>query len=318
MTETGAAPMPVKFGLQLWSQQTDWPTFRDAALAAERNGWDSVWTWDHLLAIFGPWEQPILEGWSVLAALGPITTRVRLGLMVGANTFRNPGVTTKLATTLDHVSSGRAVVGIGAAWFQREHEAFGIDFGASPGERIDWLDEAVMLMRRLLDGGRVDHDGPHYAMSDALCEPRPVQPHLPILIGGSGRQKTLRVVAERADGWNTSGSYDNVVDALRTLERHCADIGRDPATIEKTVSFPIILRDDAAAADARTRELLNGNGVFDTDDFGEYLAGTPSQVGDTLATYRDLGFETFIVRMPAPFDQETIERMPEVAALLVR
>jgi Coenzyme F420-dependent N5,N10-methylene tetrahydromethanopterin reductase and related flavin-dependent oxidoreductases len=92
-----------RFGLQLWSQQTDWPGFRDAALAAEETGWDSVWTWDHLLAIFGPWEQPIFEGWSVLSALGPLTSRIRLGLMVGANTFRNPGLTAKLATTLDHV-----------------------------------------------------------------------------------------------------------------------------------------------------------------------------------------------------------------------
>ena len=201
--------MPMRFGLQLWSQTTTWPDFRDAALAAERAGWDSVWTWDHLLAIFGPWEQPIFEGWTTMAALGPLTSRVRLGLMVGANTFRNPGLTAKLATTLDHVSDGRAVLGIGAAWFEREHEAFGIDFGRSPGERLDWLDEAVMLMRRLLDGERFDHDGPRYTLRDALCEPRPIQAHLPILIGGSGRQKTLRTVAQRADAWNASATPDD-------------------------------------------------------------------------------------------------------------
>jgi alkanesulfonate monooxygenase SsuD/methylene tetrahydromethanopterin reductase-like flavin-dependent oxidoreductase (luciferase family) len=309
--------MPVKFGLQLWSQQTDWPGFRDAALAAEANGWDSVWTWDHLLAIFGPWDQPIFEGWGALAALGPITERVRLGLMVGANTFRNPGVTTKLATTLDHVSGGRAVLGIGAAWFEREHEAFGIPFGASPGERIGWLDESVMLMRRLLDGERVDHDGPTYVMRDALCEPRPVQAHLPILIGGSGRQRTLRVVAESADGWNTSGPFEDVQDALAMLQRHCAQIGRDIATIEKTVSFPIILRDDAAAADTRIHELMAANGV-PAADFGGYLADTPAAVAAVLRRHLDLGFETVIVRMPAPYDDETIERMHEVADLLVR
>jgi alkanesulfonate monooxygenase SsuD/methylene tetrahydromethanopterin reductase-like flavin-dependent oxidoreductase (luciferase family) len=308
--------MPVKFGLQLWSQATDWPTFRDTALLAEANGWDSIWTWDHLLAIFGPWEQPIFEGWSVLSALGPLTHRVRLGLMVGANTFRNPGVTSKLATTLDHVSDGRAILGIGAAWFDREHDAFGIPFGASPGERIGWLDEAVMLMRRLLDGERVDHDGPTYTMRDALCEPRPVQPHLPILIGGSGRQKTLRVVAERGDGWNTSGSFEEVVDALETLERHCDEVGRDIATIEKTISFPTVLRDDASAAHARIGELRAHNGVSD-DDFGSYLAGSPAQIAEVLRRHLDLGFETVIVRMPAPYDHETIERMPEVAYLLV-
>jgi alkanesulfonate monooxygenase SsuD/methylene tetrahydromethanopterin reductase-like flavin-dependent oxidoreductase (luciferase family) len=308
--------MPVKFGLQLWSQQTDWPSFRDAAQAAERNGWDGAMTWDHLLAIFGPWEQPIFEGWTALAALGPITTRLRLGLMVGANTFRNPGVTAKLATTLDHVSGGRAILGIGAAWFEREHDAFGIDFGASPGERIAWLDESVMLMRRLLDGERVDHEGPRYTMHDAICEPRPIQARLPILIGGSGRQKTLRVVAERGDAWNTSGSLDEVKDALAALQHHCADVGRDASTIEKTVSFHIILRDNATAADARTRELLGANGV-EVDDFGGYVAGTPAEVADTLRPYKNLGFETFIIRMPAPYDHETIERMPEVADLLV-
>jgi alkanesulfonate monooxygenase SsuD/methylene tetrahydromethanopterin reductase-like flavin-dependent oxidoreductase (luciferase family) len=144
-----------------------------------------------------------------------------------------------------------------------------------------------------------------------------VQARLPILIGGSGRRKTLRTVAERADAWNTSGSEDQIIDALRTLEQHCADVGRDPRTIEKTVSFHIILRDGAAAADARTRELLDANGV-DVDDFGGYVAGTPAEVADILRPYRDMGFETFIVRMPAPFDDETIERMPEVAELLAR
>ncbi len=148
-----------RFGLQLWSQQTDWPGFRDAALAGEAAGWDSLWTWDHLMAIFGPWEQPVFEGWSVLAGMAPLTNRMQLGLMVGANTFRNPGHTAKLATTLDHLSGGRAVLGIGGAWFEREHEGFGIDFGSGFGERLDRLDEAVMLMRRLLDGESVTPRG---------------------------------------------------------------------------------------------------------------------------------------------------------------
>ncbi len=305
----------MRFGLQLWSQSTDWPSFRDSALAAEAAGWDSIWTWDHLLAIFGPWEQPIFEGWMALAGLGPITKRVRLGLMVGANTFRNPGVTAKLATTLDHVSDGRAVLGIGGAWFEREHEAFGIDFGASPGERLGWLDESVMLLRRLLDGERVDHDGPRYTLRDALCEPRPVQAHLPILIGGGGRRKTLRIVAVRADGWNNSGSLDEIRDALATLHDHCAAVGRDPATIEKTTSFPIVLRDTTEAATARMAELLAHNGVTSAGP-GPHLTGSPSEVADAIRPYRDLGFETVIARMPAPYDRETIERMPEVWELL--
>jgi alkanesulfonate monooxygenase SsuD/methylene tetrahydromethanopterin reductase-like flavin-dependent oxidoreductase (luciferase family) len=243
------AARPIRFGAQLWSQATDWPAFREAALAAEAAGWDAVWTWDHLLAIFGRWEQPILEGWAALAALGPITRRVRLGLMVGANTFRNPGLTAKLATTLDHISDGRAVLGIGGAWFEREHEAFGIDFGAGVGERLDRLDEAVMLLRRLLDGERVSHEGRFYTFRDTLCEPRPLQPRLPILVGGSGPRKTLRTVALRADGWNTSGDVEEVRGKLAILEEHCVEVGRDLSTIELTVSFPIVLRDRRADAE---------------------------------------------------------------------
>jgi len=305
----------MRFGAQLWSQHTGWLEFRDAALAAEANGWDSVWTWDHLLAIFGPWEQPILEGWSTLTAVGAVTSRIRLGLMVGANTFRNPGLTTKLATTLDNVSGGRAVLGIGGAWFEREHEAFGIDFGSSVGERLDRLDEAVMLMRRLLDGERFTHEGRFYRMTDALCEPRPIQAKLPILIGGSGPRKTLRTAALRADAWNTSGTVDEVTEKLAILDGHCADVGRDRAEIELTISFPIVIRDDAADAQAAFDGLLAHNGA---EDMGQVpiLLGSPTTVADALRPYRDLGFRTVIVRLPAPYDRETIERIGEVDALL--
>ena len=301
----------MRFGLQLWSQQTDWPGFRDAALAAEEAGWDSIWTWDHLNAIFGPWEQPIFEGWSVLSALGPLTTRIRLGLMVGANTFRNPGLTAKLATTLDHVSGGRAVLGIGGAWFEREHDAFGIDFGSGFGERLDRLDESVMLLRRLLDGERFSHDGRFYTMHDALCEPRPIQKRLPILIGGSGPRKTLRTVASRADAWNTSGTLDEVRGHLDILAEHGADIGRDIATIEKSISFPIILRDDPAVAASAYGALLANNGMTDMGKV-PVLLGSPDEVADQLRPYVELGFETVIVRMPAPYDRETIDRMARV------
>jgi F420-dependent oxidoreductase-like protein len=304
-----------RFGLQLWSQRTSWQGFRDAALAADAAGWDSVWTWDHLLAIFGPWEEPNFEGWSLLSALGPLTSRVRLGLMVGANTFRNPGLTAKLATTLDHVSDGRAVLGIGGAWFEREHDAYGIDFGASVGERLDRLDEAVMLMRRLLDGERFSHEGRFYTLHDALCAPRPIQHKLPILVGGSGPRKTLRTVALRADAWNYSGSADDARAKLELLAEHCADVGRDLATIEKTISFPIVLRDGRAAADGAYGVLMAHNGIEQMDP-SVSLLGSPAEVADALRPYTEMGFETVIVRMPAPYDRETIDRMPRVAELL--
>ena len=306
---------PIRFGAQLWSQSTDWPGFRDAALAAEANGWDSVWTWDHVLAIFGPWRQPIFEGWTSLAAVAALTGRVRLGLMVGANTFRNPGLTAKLATTLDHISGGRAVLGIGGAWFEREHEAHGIDFGSGFGERLDRLDEAVGLIRRLLDGETVDHEGPAYRMVNAVQAPLPLQPHLPILVGGSGPKKTLRTTARYGDGWNTSGELDEVRARLAILAGHCADVGRELREIELTCSFPIVIRDTEAAAAAAYGRLMAHNGI-EAMDGPPVLLGQPERIAARLRPYVDLGFRTFIVRLPAPYDTETLARIREVAALL--
>jgi F420-dependent oxidoreductase-like protein len=306
---------PTQFGLQLWPQHTTWPEYREAALAAEAAGWDSIWTWDHLLAIQGPWQQPIFEGWSILTAVAAITERVRIGLMVGANTFRNPGVTTKLAVTLDHVSNGRAVLGIGGAWFEREHDAFGIDFGSSVGERLDKLEEAVPLMRRLFDGELVSHEGRFYTLRDALCEPRPIQAHLPILVGGSGPKKTLRTVARHADAWNTSGDVETLRGYLDVLAGHCADAGRDMADIELTVSFPTIIRNSVETAEATRARQLEINGIADGGGV-PLLLGAPEKIARDLRPYLDLGFSTVIVRMPAPFDRETIDRLPEVRALL--
>ncbi len=307
----------MKLGAQLWSQHASWAEFRDAALAAEAGGWDSVWTWDHLLAIFGPWEQPIFEGWMVLSALASLTSRLRLGLMVGANTFRNPGLTAKVATTLDQASNGRAVVGIGGAWFEREHEAFGFEtWGSGFGERLDRLDEAVMLLRRLLDGERIaDHRGRFYALRDALCEPRPVQPHLPILIGGSGPQKTLRTTARYADAWNTGGSVEALRRKDATLRDRCAEIGRNPDEIERTVSDWFLIRDDAAEARRVLGRLAAANGDSLGADDTVYV-GSPRKIADDLRPVVELGFRHIIVDAMAPYDAETIERLPEVRELL--
>jgi alkanesulfonate monooxygenase SsuD/methylene tetrahydromethanopterin reductase-like flavin-dependent oxidoreductase (luciferase family) len=306
----------VRFGAQLWSQASDWPGFLDAAVAAEAAGWDTVWTWDHLHGIFGPWEQPIFEGPMALAAVAARTSRIRLGLLVGANTFRNPGHTAKIAATLDHVSGGRAILGIGGAWFAREHEAFGIDFGAGFGERLDRLDEAVMLMRRLLDGERFSHAGRFYTFTDALIAPLPIQAHLPIMVGGSGPKKTLRTVALRADAWNTSGWLEEVRGKVATLERHCADVGRDPAEIERTVSFPIVLRDRKADAEAAFAALMAHNRAENAGNV-PHLFGSPAEVADEIRLFKDqLGFRHIIVRLPAPHDRETIDRIGEVRELL--
>jgi alkanesulfonate monooxygenase SsuD/methylene tetrahydromethanopterin reductase-like flavin-dependent oxidoreductase (luciferase family) len=250
-----------------------------------------------------------------MSAVAARTRRVRVGLMVGANTFRNPGHTAKLAATLDHVSAGRAVLGIGGAWFAREHAAFGIDFGASVGERLDRLDEAVGLMRRLLDGERFDHAGRFYRFDEALLSPRPVQGHLPILVGGGGPRKTLRTVARWADGWNTNGTLEEVEARDAILREHCAAEGRHPATIERTVSFPVILRDDAAEAERAFRALCAHNGTPDAGGVPTLL-GPPHAVAAVIRPYVDLGFTTIVVRLPAPYDPETIARIGEVRPML--
>lgn len=180
-----------RLGVVLWSQGSDWDGFEAAAIRAEDLGYDHLWTWDHLYAIFGNPLQPIFEGWAALAAWAKVTTQIRLGLLVGANTFRNPGLAAKLATTLDHISGGRAILGLGGAWFELEHQAYGIEFGSSPGKRLVWLDEAAGVVRALLAGEVVTHDGPRYKFDRLHMVPGPVQRHLPLMIGGGGERKTF-------------------------------------------------------------------------------------------------------------------------------
>ena len=309
------APMTIKIGTLLWPQTSSWPAIRDAALRADRAGLDSLWTWDHLMSIVGPWEGPILEGWTTLAALAAITTGPTLGLMVGANTFRNPGLTAKLATTLDHVSGGRAVLGIGGAWFEREHDAYGFDdtWGSGFGERLDRLDESVMLLRRLLDGERFDHAGRFYTMRDALCEPRPVQPKLPILIGGSGPQKTLRTTARYADAWNTGGSLEELRTKDATLRERCAEIGRDHTEIERTMSVWLTIRDDAAEAQRVLSATAEANG---TETDGDDFVGSPEKIAAELRPIVELGFRHILVDLMPPYDAETLDRLPQVRELL--
>jgi F420-dependent oxidoreductase-like protein len=306
---------PLRIGALLWPQTDSWSEICNAARTLDAAGLDSIWTWDHLMAIVGPWEQPILEGWTLLAGLAAVTQRATLGLMVGANTFRNPGLTAKLATTLDHISNGRAYLGIGGAWFEREHEGYGIDFGSGFGERLDRLDEAVMLMRRLLDGERIDrHEGKHYTMVDALCEPRPIQQRLPILIGGSGPQKTLRTAARYADGWNTAGSVEDLRRKDGTLRERCAEVGRDPDEIERTVSFDIVIRDDPEEARRVMAAGLEANGTRLDDD--DPLVGPPEKIADRLRPTVELGFRHILIDSRRPYDLETLERLAEVKSLL--
>jgi F420-dependent oxidoreductase-like protein len=301
------------FGAAFWVQRTTWPELRDAVLHAEATGFDHAWIDDHLLNDEGDPDAPKLEGWTTLAALAAVTSRIRLGLMVAANTFRNPGLTAKIATTLDHVSGGRAILGIGAGWFEREHEAFGIEFGAGTGERLDRLGEALPLLRRLLDGERVTHSGRWYAMRDAICAPRPVQPHLPILVGGSGPRRTLPLVAAHADLWNAYGTPERIAASDAILRAACEAIGRDPEAIVRTVNANVVIRDDQAAAVAAWEGWL-GRHAPEADERGRELVGTPASVVAALRRYREVGVRDTVWIFRSPFDLATMDRLPEIRA----
>ena len=301
----------VRLGVLLWNQATDWPAYEDAARRVDRLGYDHLWAWDHLYAIFGDPHQDFFEGWMTLAAWAKATEHARLGLLVGANTFRNPGLTARLALTLDHISDGRAILGIGGAWFEAEHRAHGIEFGSGFGQRLDWMDEAAGAMRTLFDGGTVTSspDG-HYDFEELVLLPRPIQQRLPIMIGGGGEKKTLRSVARYADMWNVMGPPEVMRHKDEVLRAHCEAVGRDQAEIERTAGCKPIIRDSAEEARRvwEAQMAHNRTPMSDVEEDDTFWVGTPEQVAAEMYARREVGFDTFIAEMAAPYDVETLER----------
>ncbi|HEY6608873.1 MAG TPA: LLM class flavin-dependent oxidoreductase [Candidatus Limnocylindria bacterium] len=300
-----------RLGVLLWSQGAEWPELEATARRVDELGYESLWTWDHLYAIFGEPLQPIFEGYTTLAAWAKVTSRVRLGLLVGANTFRNPGLTAKTAVTLDHISGGRAILGIGGAWMEPEHTAYGIEFGAGFGERLTWMDEAVAAMRALLDGETVTSPpGGRYRFDNLVLLPRPIQPHLPIMIGGSGEKKTLRTVAAYASQWNAMGSVEKLRHKVEVLRGHCDAVGRDIAEIEMTAGCKPIIRDTEAEARRvwESQMAHNRTPMADVADDDTFWVGTPALVAEQMIERRALGFHTFLAEMAAPYDDETLAR----------
>jgi F420-dependent oxidoreductase-like protein len=308
-------PAMLRLGAALWVQDATWPELRDAALAAEDAGFDSLWVDDHLLNDEGDPEAPKLEAWTTLAALAAVTSRARLGLLVGANTLRNPGLVAKMAVTLDEVSGGRLTLGLGSGWMESEHRAFGFDFGASPGERLDRLEESVGLLRRLLAGERVTHEGRFYRFDGAVARPGPHGATIPVLIGGSGRRKTLRLVAEHADLWNCYGEPDEVANASAALDAHCAAVGRDPAAIVRSVTQNVVVRDDRDAALGAFTAYARRHAMQPGEDRPD-IAGSPAEVAARLREFAALGVAESYWVFRVPWDRETIRRATEVRALL--
>jgi alkanesulfonate monooxygenase SsuD/methylene tetrahydromethanopterin reductase-like flavin-dependent oxidoreductase (luciferase family) len=298
----------IRLGALCWNQYTDWPSLLEAGKRADRLGYDTLWTWDHLYPIVGSWEGPILEGWTVLTAWAMATEKIRIGLMVGANTFREPTVTAKIATTLDHVSGGRAILGIGAAWFEREHAAYGLRFGDGPPERLRWLAEALPVMRGMLHGETPSAGGPRYAAREVRNDPPPIQERLPILIGGGGEKVTLKLVAKYADANNVGGGVESVRHKEAILLEHCEREGRDPAEIERTTGIgAVIIRDSRAEAGRVFEATFAGNGH--ARPWGDQPVGTPEDVIEMLAPYPAIGYRHLVAGFPAPYDEESMTRL---------
>jgi probable F420-dependent oxidoreductase len=257
MTTTHAPHRPVRVAAQLHPQHGDYPALRAAALCAEELGYDICYTWDHFFPLYGG-DGSHLECWSLLAAWGEATSRIELGPLVACNSYRNPNLTADIARTVDRVSGGRVILGLGAGWKQRDYDEYGYEFGTR-ASRIRALGDALPVIKSRLE----------------VLEPPPHR-RMPILIGGSGLRRTLRLVAEHADGWHAGfpDRPDELEPAIEALRRHCADIGRDPRQIEWGV----------------------GVEPYDIDRF----------LREDAATYLEMGFTQFTLGFDGP--QWTVER----------
>jgi alkanesulfonate monooxygenase SsuD/methylene tetrahydromethanopterin reductase-like flavin-dependent oxidoreductase (luciferase family) len=308
----------VRIGALCWNQYTDWPSLLEAGRRVDRLGYDTLWTWDHFYPIQGSSTGPMFEGWLTLAAWAQATERVRIGLMVGANPFREPTVTAKMATTLDHISGGRAILGIGAAWFDEEHEGFGLEFGSGPPERLRWLAEALPIMRGMLHGEQPSAAGPRYTAKSVRNLPPPLQEHMPLLVGGGGEKVTLKLVARYADANNVGGGPASVKRKDAILVQHCETVGRDPAEIERTTNVgTVIIRDSREEADRVHAAMFESNGH--ADRWKDQPIGTPEDVAEKLLPFFDIGYRHLVAGFPSPYDEESMTRLAtEVRPLLER
>jgi F420-dependent oxidoreductase-like protein len=299
MVPSGSTPRSPYHALQHGYTRLDTVVVRDAALEAERLGYDSVWVSDHFSRAAC---RERLECWTTMSWLAHLTKRVRIGSMVLCNLYRHPGLLAKMAATLDVLSGGRLEFGIGACWSEDECSDYGIDWPEN-ATRVRMLREAVVAMKRLWTQETTTFHGKHYHITDAYLEPKPLQkPHPPIMIGGSGEQLTLRLVARHADRSNFGGTPENVKRKIQVLRGHCEEIGRDPDSIEKTSNVAVVIAPtrDEYLEDMRRRFAADGAyGEF--EDWlakmeASYLAGTPEECVEQLINYTGLGVTHFIIR----------------------
>jgi F420-dependent oxidoreductase-like protein len=276
------------------------------ATTAEDAGFDSVYVMDHLHQIrgVGPDENWMLEGPTTLGALAAVTSKAQLGLMVGGITYRNPALMAKITTTIDVLSGGRAILGIGAAWNESESLAYGYDFPPLK-TRFEQLEDGLRIFRAMFAGGpeQATVEGERHHIRDAYNNPKPLRGDIPILIGGSGEKKTLRMVAQYAEASNVFGDVERVKHLMSVIDGHCETVGRDPGEITRTKLATLVIgatHEEAAAAAEPLRGPMGER--FDQ----VVLFGDPDTIGEELARYRDVGLDGMIVNMPQVGDLEKV------------
>jgi F420-dependent oxidoreductase-like protein len=277
----------------------------EMAKTAEDNGFSSVSFMDHLhqIPVVGPEELNMLEGNMALAGVAARTSKASLGLLVGGVTYRNPALLAKMTTTLDVISGGRAIFGIGAAWFEAEHNAYGVPFPPLR-ERFEHLEDALRIARAMFTEERATVEGTHHRVDNVLNNPRPLRGDIPILVGGSGERKTLRLVAQYADGCNLFGDVERVKHLLGVLDRHCEDVGRDPAEITRTRMAQVIVADSHEAAERKKEAAVEAG--MPRERLEMALLGTPDSIAEAVAPYKEAGIQGLTITLPDTWDLETI------------
>lgn len=304
----------IRFGLQLPSftfpgvpDDHMFDRVAEIATAAEDGGFDSFFVMDHFqqIGILGPPEEPMLEAYTLLGAVAARTLRIKLGTLVTGVTYRNPAVLAKMVTTLDVVSSGRAILGIGAAWNDKEATEYGYDWPPT-GERMDRLEDALRICRAMFDDDRATVTGRHHRVADALNFPRPIQAGGPqILIGGSGERRTLRLVAQYADACNLFGDVDTIRHKLTVLADHCRDVGRDSGDITKTRYTTLVIAPTKEQAERRFEQLPGTAGLSD-ELRSLYAVGDPDTVCENVQAFFDAGIDGIVFGAPADTSSEDV------------
>jgi len=307
------------YGLQLpdfsWIVDANPPTtmdrLRSVAEAAEASGFSSMWVMDHLMQLppLGGPGASILEGYVALGALAAVTKRVELGTLVTGVTYRNPALLAKQIASLDALTGGRAILGIGAAWYDTEHVAYGWDFPPVK-ERFERLDEAVAICRGMFDNETFTYSGKHYNVVEARVVPRP-QRRIPIMIGGSGERKTLRMVAELADMCNVGGTAGIVGKKMAILDEHCAAVGRRPADIKRTSMVSLFVSPNESERDS-LREMVGYDKGGDTRD--RMIVATADEATDDVAAIIACGIDEVIVNLPFIRSVDAVHSAAEVLA----